>query len=76
MVALLVFALLEVLARRASLPQSGEMLLDAFAPLAVVILVFADGSTLRRLAGLAPPLATILQELQLPPPQRYVAAHL
>jgi transposase len=76
MVALLLFTLLELLARRAGLPQSGQTLLDAFAPLAVVVLVFADGSTLRRLAGLAPPVATILQDLQFPPAQRYVAAHL
>jgi transposase len=75
MVALLLFALLELLARRADLSQSGQTLLAAFAPLAVVVLVFADGSTLRRLAGLAPPLASILQALQLPPVQRYVAAH-
>jgi transposase len=76
MVALLVFALLELLARRAGIEQSGQTLLAAFAPLAVVVLVFADGSTLRRLAGLAPPLASILQDLQFPAAQRYVTAHL
>jgi transposase len=76
MVALLVFTLLELLARRAGLDRSGQTLLDAFAPLAVVVLLFADGSTLRRLAGLSPPLATILQALQFPPALRYVTAHL
>jgi transposase len=75
MVALLVFALLELLARRAGLGQSGQALLAEFAPLAVVVLVFADGSTLRRLSGLAPPLGAILQELRLPPAQRYVTTH-
>jgi transposase len=75
MVALLVFALLELLACRAGLSQSGQTLVEAFASLAVVALVFADGSTLRRLSGLSPPLAAILQELGLPPAQRYVTVH-
>jgi transposase len=75
LVALLVFALLELQARRAGLTQSGQTLLATFASLAVVTLVFADGSTLRRLSGLSPPLATILEDLGLPPAQRYVTAH-
>jgi hypothetical protein len=74
-VALLVFALLELQARRAGMTQSGQTLLAPFASLAVVTLVFADHSTLRRLSGLSPPLATILQDLRLPPAQRYVTAH-
>jgi transposase len=75
MVALLVFALLELLAQRAGLAQSGHTLLTAFASLAVVVLICADGSLLRRLSGLSPPLAAILQDLGLPPAQRYVTSH-
>jgi transposase len=75
LVALLVFALLELQARRAGLAPSGQALLATFASLAVVTLVFADGSTLRRLSGLSPPLATILQDLGLPPAHRYVTIH-
>jgi hypothetical protein len=75
LVALLVFALLELQARRAGLTQSGQTLLATFASLAVMTLVFADGSTLRRLSGLSPPLATILDDLGLPPAQRYVTIH-
>jgi transposase len=75
MVALLVFALLELLAQRSGLSQSGQTLLAEFASVAVLVLVFADGSSLRRLSGLSPPLVAILQELGLPPAQRYVTCH-
>jgi transposase len=75
MVALLLFALLELLARRAGLSQSGQTLLAEFISLAVIVLVFADGSTLRRLSNLSPPLAATLQALGLPSAQRYVNAH-
>lgn len=75
MVALLVFALLELLARRSLLRSSGTVLIDQFAVLSILALVFHDGSTLRRVTGLAPPLAAILQDLDFPPAERYVAAH-
>jgi transposase len=71
MVALLVFALLELLAHRASFVASGQTLLAQFAGLAVLILILHDGSTLRRVTGLAPPLATILHALGFPPADRY-----
>lgn len=75
MVALLAFALLELLARRAGLAHSGRALLQQFAPLAVLVLVFRDGSQLRRLTGRAPPLAETLAALGLPPAERYLTVH-
>jgi transposase len=75
MVALLVFALLELLAQRAALTPSGTTLLEQFASVGILVLGFQDGSTLRRLTGLAPPLAAILHALGFPPAERYVTAH-
>jgi len=75
MVALLVYALLELLARRAGIALSGRALLVAFAPLAVLVLVCPDGTSLRHLTGLAPPLATILAALGWPAPDRYRCIH-
>jgi hypothetical protein len=72
MVALLVFALLELLLRRTGLGISGRALIEQFAALSVLVLVFRDGSCLRRLAGLSPPLADLLQALGVPPADRYL----
>jgi transposase len=72
MVALLVFALLELLLQRAQFDLSGRALIAQFASLSVLALVFQDGSVLRRLAGLSPPLAAILQILGFPPADRYL----
>jgi hypothetical protein len=72
MVALLVFALLELLAQRALLGPSGTILIVQFAPVTILTLVFADQSRLRRISGLAPPLAQILHALGFPPAERYV----
>ena len=54
MVALLLFALLKLVTRRAGLPLLGQQVLAQWAALSVVVLVLLDGSTLRRLTGLAP----------------------
>jgi hypothetical protein len=75
MVALLAFALLELLARRAGVAHSGRALLQQFAPLTVLVLVLKDGSRLRRVTGLSPPLADILAALGWPPAARYLAVH-
>lgn len=75
MVALLLFALVELLVQRAGLPGSATTVFQQFAPLAVLVLGFRDGSALRRLTGLTPPLTALLQTLALPPPERYLAAH-
>ena len=72
MVALLLFALLELLVHRAGVPVSAPTVFQQFAPLAVLVLTFRDGTTLHRLTGLTPPLAALLQTLALPPPERYL----
>lgn len=61
MVALLLFALLELLLQRAGLALSGQQFFAACAPVALVILHLHDGSTLRQVTGLPPPLAALLQ---------------
>ena len=61
MVALLLFALLELLLRRAGVPLSGQQFFAACAPLSLVILQLHDGSALRQITGLPPPLAVLLQ---------------
>ena len=73
MVALLVFSLLELLVRRAALAVSAPALLAQFAPLAVLTLVFNDGSCLRRLTGLAPPIRAVLARLEWADLQPYTA---
>lgn len=75
MVALLVFALLELLAHRALLGQSGTSLIALFAPLSILALAFRDGSTLRRVTGLDPPQAAILEALGFPPAECYAIVH-
>ena len=75
MVALLLYALLELSALRAGLAQSGRTLLTQFAPLAIVVLVCTDGTRLRRLSGLAPPLAALLATLSGTHPRRYLTVH-
>ena len=66
MVALLLVALLELHARCAGLSASGRTLLAQAAPLAVVLLRLPDGTTLRRLANLGPPVADLLRRLGWP----------
>lgn len=75
MVALLVYALLELLVRRAGLHLTGPALLGQFAPVALVVLVCTDGTSLRRLTGLAPPLLAILDALGWPSTDRYLTVH-
>jgi hypothetical protein len=72
LVALLLFALLEVLIRRAGLPLSGPQFLAQCASLAVVILILRDGTTLRYLTGLAPPMTRLMAVLGWPPVDHYV----
>jgi hypothetical protein len=61
MVALLLYSLLELLLRRAEVPLSGQQFIAACAPVALVILQLHDGTALRQVSGLPPPLATLLQ---------------
>lgn len=71
MVALLLFALLELLLRRAGLPLSGQQFFAACAPLSLVVLLLHDGSTLRQVTGLAPPVDALRQAQGWPPPSAY-----
>jgi len=71
MVALLLFALLELQARRVGLPVSGQTLLAQATPLAVVLLLLPDGTTLRRIANLGPPVADLLRHLGWSAPECY-----
>ncbi len=75
MVALLVFALLEWAARRVGEAASGTVLLARFADLRVLVLYFHDGSRSRRVTGLDPPEAELLQALGWPPATRYNVVH-
>jgi hypothetical protein len=61
MVALLLFALLELLLRRAGLALSGQQFFALCAPLSLVVLLLHDGSTVRQVTGRAPPVAALLQ---------------
>ena len=61
MVALLLFSLLELLLQRADLALSGQQFFAVCAPLSLVILQLHDGSALRQVTGLPPPLAALLQ---------------
>jgi len=71
LVALLLFALLDLQARRAGLAVSGQTLLAQAAPLAVVLLLLPDGTALRRLANLGPPVADLLRRLHWPTAECY-----
>ena len=75
MVALLVFALLEWSARRVGERASGTVLLARFAELRLLILCFRDGSRSRRVTGLDPFDAELLQALGWPPATRYNVVH-
>jgi hypothetical protein len=75
MVALLVFALLEWVARRGGARQSGTVLLARFSEVRLLVLAFADGSRLRHVTGLDPPEADLLRALGWPPGTRYNVVH-
>jgi transposase len=75
MVALLVFALLEWVARQVGERASGTVLLARFAELRVLVLSFQDGSRIRRVTGLDPPEAELLRALGWPPAMGYNVVH-
>jgi hypothetical protein len=75
LVALLGFALLEGVARRAGVPQSGPVRLERFSDARLLGLSCADGSPLRRVRGLDPPEAELLRALGWPPATRYTVGH-
>jgi|NGEPerStandDraft_6_1074524.scaffolds.fasta_scaffold40195_1 transposase len=72
MLALLLFALLELLARQAGLTLSGQQLFSACATITLVVLRWRDGTTLRQVAGVSPPIAAFLAAVHWPQPEAYV----
>jgi transposase len=75
LVALLVFALLEWVARQVGERASGTTLLARFAELRVLVLAFCDGSRIRRVTGLDYRDAELLRALGWPPATRYNVVH-
>jgi hypothetical protein len=75
LVALLLFALLEWVARQVGERASGTALLARFADLRVLVLAFRDGSRSRRVTGLDDRDAALLRALGWPPATRYNVVH-
>ena len=71
LVALLLFALLEWLARRAGEAASGTALFARFAEAAVLVLAFQDGTPLRRVIGVDWRYPLLLRDLGWPPLEHY-----
>ncbi len=71
MVALLVYALVELECKRIAVRRSAEALFAEFASLAIVVTRFTDGSCLRRVSGLQPSQTNLLRALGLPPLEHY-----
>lgn len=71
LVALLVYALIELACKRVAVRRSAEALFAEFASLTVVATRFTDGSQLRRISGLLPRHADLLRALDLPPVDHY-----
>lgn len=72
MLALLLYAILELLVRRAGLPYTARKALKAFAPLGASYTDFVDGSHLRKADPLSPLQHQLLSALQFPEVSRYV----
>lgn len=70
MIALLVYCLLEHLVRQVQRRLTGRALLEMFTNYTVVWVSFADGSQMWTYPELAPPQATLLNDLGLPLPQQ------
>lgn len=66
LVALLVYALLELECKRAAVPRSATTLFQEFASLSLVVTSFPDGSVLWRQSALGPKQLALLQALGLP----------
>jgi transposase len=72
MLALLVFSILEMLAKRAGIPMTGESILKQFQTSAVIHTVFRDGSCWKQLAPLTQFQREFIQALDLPDPEIYL----
>lgn len=71
MLALLIYALIEVECKRVERSTTVQRLISDFASLTVVITRFADGSSLQRLSGVHPDHVILLDMLGLPCLERY-----
>jgi len=74
LVALLAWAILELRCQRAGLPYTGQRVLDEFAPLSVTDQVFVDDSRLQQIGDVSNFQQAVLDGLQLPPVDHYLAA--
>ena len=74
LVALLAWAILELRCQRAGLPYTGQRVLDEFAPLSVTDQVFVDDSRLQQIGDVSDFQQAVLDGLQLPPVDHYLAA--
>lgn len=72
MLALLVFSILEMLAKRAGIPMTGESILKQFQTSAVIHTIFRDGSCWKQLAPLTQFQREFIQALGLPDPGIYL----
>ena len=72
MLALLVFSILEMLAKRASIPMTGERILKQFQTSTVVYTIFRDGSCWKQVAPLTQFQSDFIQTLGLPDPGTYL----
>jgi len=72
MLALLVFSILEMLAKRAHIPKTAEHILKQFHTLTAVYSRFRDGSWWKQLVPLTEFQSNFLQALDLPPPEIYL----
>ena len=72
MLALLIFSILEMLAKRASIPMTGERILKQFQTSTVVYTIFRDGSCWKQVAPLTQFQRDFIQTLGLPDPGTYL----
>jgi transposase len=72
MLALLVFSILEMLAKRAGILMTGESILKQFQTSAVIHTIFRDGSCWKQLAPLTQFQTEFIQALGLPDPEIYL----
>ena len=72
MLALLVFSILEMLAKRASISMTGERILKQFQTSTVVYTIFKDGSCWKQVAPLTQFQSEFIQALDLPDPGIYL----
>ena len=71
LVALLVYALIELQCHWASIQRTASTVFAQFSSLVVVVTRFADGTTLRYLSGVSLNQLALLEVLALPPIQHY-----